>query len=149
MTVSDVCTRAVVTATPGETIAEAAKRMRDMHVGTLVVVDGERQNHPAGILTDRDIVINGVAQSPDKVESLLVGDLMARELATARPTESLDSALTTMRSRGVRRLPVVSGNGVLEGLIAFDDILEVMSEELSDLVGLVASEQKHERELHR
>lgn len=149
MTVSDVCTRAVVTATPGETIAEAAKRMRDMHVGTLVVVDGERRNHPAGILTDRDIVINAVAQSPDKVESLLIGDLMARELATARPTESLDSALTTMRSRGVRRLPVVSGDGFLEGLIALDDILEVMSEELGDLVGLVAREQKLERELHR
>ena len=149
MTVGDVCTRAVATSTAEETIADAARRMRDMHVGTLVVVDGEGRNRPTGIITDRDIVIGAVAQSPDKVGSLLVGDLMTRELATARPTETLHSALTTMRSRGVRRLPVVSGNGLLEGLIAFDDILEVMSEELRDLVGLVAREQKLERELHR
>lgn len=149
MTVSDVCTRAVVTASPDETIAAIAKRMRDMHVGTVVVVDGERQNRPAGILTDRDLVIGPLAQSPDKVESLLVGDVMTRELATARPAETLHSALTTMRSRGVRRLPVVSGDGRLEGLIAFDDVLEVMSEDLSNLVGLVAREQKLERELHK
>ena len=54
-----------------------------------------------------------------------------------------------MHSRGIRRLPVVSGNGLLEGLIAFDDVLEVMSEELSELVGLVAREQKLEHELRR
>jgi len=149
MTVGDVCTRLVVTATADDTIADAAKRMRDGHVGTVVVVDGEGRNRPTGILTDRDIVIGAVAQSPDKVASLLVGDLMTREIATARPSETLHSALMTMRSRGVRRLPVISGSGLLEGLIAFDDILEVMSEDLSDLVGLVAREQKLERELHK
>ena len=148
MTVGEVCTRSVVTATADETVADAAKRMRDRHVGTIVVVDGEGRNRPTGILTDRDIVIGAVAQSPDKVASLLVGDVMTREIATARPGETLHSALTTMRSRGVRRLPVVSGSGLLEGLIAFDDVLEVMSEDLSDLVGLVAREQKLERELH-
>ena len=54
-----------------------------------------------------------------------------------------------MHSRGIRRLPVVSGNGLLEGLIAFDDVLEVTSEELSELVGLVAREQKLEHELRK
>ena len=149
MTVGDVCTRSVVTATADETIADASKRMRDKHVGTVVVVDGEGRHRPTGILTDRDIVIGVVAQSPDKVESLLVGDVMTRELATARPSGTLHSALSTMQSRGIRRLPVVSGDGRLEGLIAFDDILEVTSEELSELVGLVAREQKLERELHK
>ena len=149
MTVGDVCTRSVVTATADETIADAAKRMRDRHVGTVVVVDGEGRNRPTGILTDRDIVVGAVAQSPDKVASLLVGDVMTRELITSRPSESLHSALTKMHSRGIRRLPVVSGNGLLEGLIAFDDVLEVTSEELSELVGLVAREQKLEHELRR
>jgi CBS domain-containing protein len=139
----------VATATADETIADAAGRMRDRHVGTLVVVNGDGSNRPAGILTDRDIVIGPLAQSPDKLATLLVGDVMTRELATARPAETLEAALTTMRSRGVRRLPVVSGSGVLEGLLAFDDILEVMSEELNGLVGLVAREQKLERELHK
>ena len=149
MTVGDVCTRSVVTATPDETIADAARRMRDHHVGTVVVVDGEKRDRPTGILTDRDIVVGAVAQSPDKVESLLVGDVMTRDVITTRPAATLHSALSTMHSRGIRRLPVVSGDGRLEGLIAFDDILEVMSEELSELVGLVAREQKLERELRR
>lgn len=149
MTVGDTCTRSVVTATADEAVADAAKRMRDRHVGTVVVVDGEARNRPTGILTDRDIVVGAVAQSPDKVASLLVGDVMTRELITSRPTESLHSALTKMHSHGIRRLPVVSGNGLLEGLIAFDDVLEVMSEELSELVGLVAREQKLERELRK
>jgi len=139
----------VVTATPDETVADAARRMRDSHVGTVVVVDGEGRNRPTGILTDRDIVVGVVAQSPDKVASLLVGDVMTRDVITARPAATLESALSTMQSHGIRRLPVVSGDGRLEGLIAFDDILEVTSEELSELVGLVAREQKLEHELRR
>jgi CBS domain-containing protein len=123
--------------------------MRDDHVGTLVVIDGENRERLAGILTDRDIVVSAVAQSPDKVESLLVGDVMTRDVITTRPTTTLDDALSMMRSRGIRRLPVVREEGQLEGLVAFDDILEVMSEELGELVGLVAREQKHEREVRR
>lgn len=149
MTVGEVCTRAVVTATPEETIADAARRMRDHHVGTVVVVDGDQRDRPTGILTDRDIVVSAVAQSPDKVNTLLVGDVMTRDVVTTRPSAPLRSALATMHSRGIRRLPVVSGDGRLEGLIAFDDILEVTSEELDELVGLVAREQKLERELRK
>ena len=147
MTVGDICIRSVVTAHPDETVVEAAKRMRDRHVGDLLVAD--TQARPVGILTDRDIVVSAVAQSPDRLESLLVGDVMTRDLVTARAGDTLDEALKTMRARGVRRLPVVSADGRLEGLVAFDDILEVMSEELGKLVGLVAREQKRERELRR
>ena len=145
MTVGEVCTRSVVTAHPDETVVEAAKRMRDRHVGDLLVAD--TQTRPVGILTDRDIVVSAVAQSPEKLDSLLVGDVMSRDLITARADDTLDDALKAMRTRGVRRLPVVSADGRLEGLVAFDDILEVMSEEIGELVGLVAREQKREREV--
>lgn len=147
MTVGEICTRSVVTAHPDETVVEAAKRMRNRHVGDLLVTD--TNGRPTGIVTDRDIVVSAVAQSPDRLEFLLVGDIMSRDLATARTDETLDQALKVMRTRGVRRLPVVSADGQLEGLIAFDDILEVMSEELGDLVGLVAGEQKRERDVRR
>jgi CBS domain-containing protein len=147
MTVGEVCTRSVVTAHPDETVVEAAQRMRDRHVGDLLVAD--TQTRPIGILTDRDIVVSAVAQSPDRLESLLVSDVMSRDLATARTDETLDDALKLMRTRGVRRLPVVSADGRLEGLVAFDDILEVMSEELGELVGLVARQQKREREVRK
>ena len=144
MTVGDICTSPAVTAHPDETIVEAARRMRDRHVGDLLVAD--TQARPIGILTDRDIVVSAVAQSPDKIESLLVGDVMSRDLVTARTDETLEAALRRMRTRGVRRLPVLSPDGRLDGLVAFDDILEVMSGELADLVSLVAREQKRERE---
>jgi CBS domain-containing protein len=144
MTVGDICTRSVVTAHADETVVEAARRMRDRHVGDLLVTD--TQARPTGILTDRDIVVSAVAQSPDRLESLLVGDVMSRDVLTVRTGETLDEALKMMRGRGVRRLPVVSADGRLEGLVAFDDILELMSEELGELVALVAREQKLERD---
>jgi CBS domain-containing protein len=147
MTVGEVCTRFVVTALEDETVVDAARRMRDAHVGTIVVVDEIATNKPVGILTDRDIVVSAVAQTPDKLESLRVGDVMTGDLVTARSGEALDIALASMRARGIRRLPVVDSDGLLEGLLAFDDILEVMSEELNQLVGLVAHEQKREREV--
>ena len=76
MTAGDLCTRAVVTADPDETIVEAARRMRDRHVGALVIVDTAQR--PLGILTDRDIVVSAVAQSPGQLDSLRVADLMTR-----------------------------------------------------------------------
>ncbi len=148
MTVGEICTRAVVTAQADESIATAARRMRDRHVGTLVVTaDGDRR--PVGVVTDRDIVVSAVAQSPDRIESLRVGDVMSADLITALTSESVDDALARMRSHGIRRLPVVTRDGQLEGLVAFDDIIEHLSEDLTALAGLVASEQKHEREVRR
>jgi CBS domain-containing protein len=118
-------------------------------VGTVVVVDGDGRNRPTGILTDRDIVVSAVAQSPDKIATLAVGDVMTRDPITVRPSASLQSALSTMHAKGVRRLPVVRADGVLEGLIAFDDLLEATSEDLNQLVGLVLREQSIEREVRR
>jgi CBS domain-containing protein len=95
MTVGEICTRSVVTASPTETIVEAARRMRDRHVGDLVVVtDGELR--PLGMLTDRDIVVSAVAQSADRLSSLLVADVMSRDLVSALLNESVDDALKRM-----------------------------------------------------
>lgn len=147
MTVGETCTRAVTTADPEETITAAARRMRDGHVGALVVCDVDR--HPIGILTDRDIVVSAVAQSADRLDALLVRDVMSRELVTARTNEPTDEALRRMRERGVRRMPVVTADGRLEGIIAFDDILDLMAVELTQMAGLVAREQKNERTVRR
>ena len=147
MTVSEICTRFVVTAHPDETIVEAARRMRDRHVGVLIVTD--TQGRPVGILTDRDIVVSAVAQSPDRLEALLVGDVMTADPVTALLNETIDDALAKMRASGIRRLPVVSSDGRLEGIATFDDILKLMSTELDGMVGLVAREQSREREVRR
>ena len=142
MTVGEVSARIVVTAHPDEPIADVARRMRDEHVGDVVVADSHRR--PLGIVTDRDIVVTAVAQSADKLEKLLVSDVMTRPAVTARP-ETLEEALKRMRSHGIRRLPVVGAEGQLVGILTFDDVLRVMSVELSGLIGLVVREQKQER----
>jgi CBS domain-containing protein len=144
MTVGDICTRAVVMADRDETLVEAARRMRDHHVGDLVVIDS--QTRPVGILTDRDIVVAAVAQSADRLDSLTVGDVMTRDPLTARDHEPVEVALDRMQSRGVRRLPVLSADGRLEGLVSLDDILENINDDLTSLIRLVAREQKRERQ---
>ena len=143
MTVGELSTRSVATAHPDETVIEAARRMRDLHVGDLVVVD--RQRRPVGLLTDRDIVVSAVAQSADRLGSLVVGDVMSSEPVVSRSDETVHTSLAKMGQHGIRRLPIVGDDGRLEGIVAFDDILELMSAELASLVGLVAHEQRQER----
>ncbi len=146
MNVVDIFNRSVIVARPDETVVNAAIRMREFHVGDLVVISDLQERHPVGIVTDRDIVVSGLAQSPDEIGSLLVGDLMTADPVTVRERASLDSALKKMKEHGIRRLPVVNNAGGLEGILTFDDIVEVMSDELVNLTGLVLKEQKRERE---
>jgi CBS domain-containing protein len=144
MTAGEVCNREVVIAGPDDSVVDAARRMRDFHVGDLVVVDDGR--HPIGILTDRDITVGVVAESPARLESLRVGEAMTPAPVTAEESDSLESALKRMRSFGVRRLPVVNERGGLEGILTFDDVLELTSEEMRDLTQLVSRERQQECE---
>ena len=64
---------------------------------------------------------------------------------TALSHENVDEALKRMRALGVRRLPIVSGDGRLIGILAFDDVLEALASELRQMPALVTAEQKRER----
>jgi CBS domain-containing protein len=83
---------------------------------------------------------------PERLAQLTVADVMSANLVTARDSENLYDMLEKMQSYGIRRLPVVGATGGLEGNITFDDIIELLSEELTDLAKLVAREQKRERQ---
>jgi CBS domain-containing protein len=146
MTLGDVCNRSVVVAERNETIAEAANRMRALHVGDLVVVESRGGGRvPIGILTDRDIVVSVVANDADRITSLVIGDVMSTDLVTAREHESTDSALEKMGQHGIRRLPIVDGDGNLIGIVTLDDLLEYLTERQESLVKLVAREQQREQ----
>jgi CBS domain-containing protein len=146
MTVGEICSREVVITKPGDSVLEAARLMKTHHVGDLVVVS-EPDGHcmPIGIITDRDIAL-ALVDWPDRLPQMTVRDLMSANLVTARELENLYDVLKKMQSYGIRRLPIVGAAGGLEGIVTFDDIIELLSEELTDLAKLVAREQKRERQ---
>jgi CBS domain-containing protein len=147
MTVTELYSTPAVTAHPDETVVEAARRLRDKHVGDLVVVDDKKRL--VGILTDRDIVVSAVAQSHERLDSLRVGDIMTTDVVSVRRAETVEAALKKMAARGVRRLPVLGADGQVEGILSLDDLLQRESLQLWNLVTIVAREQRQERELRR
>ena len=146
MSIGKVCNREVVVIERHESILDAAKLMREHHVGNVVVVeDRDGTRIPVGILSDRDLVVEVLAQalSPDAVD---VGDLMSTDLLTARENDELLDTIKRMTARGVRRVLVLDDSGALVGILALDDLIELIAEQLADLVGLLGTELRHEQE---
>lgn len=149
-TVGANCQRDVVTVTSQATVAEAARLMRDKHVGCVVVVDDQRSGPhiPLGIVTDRDIVL-GVVAPELNAGALTVGDIMGPELVTAGESEDVFDAVERMRNKGVRRMPIVQEDGTLIGIVSIDDVIEVLAEEMNSLARLISREQLHEQQMRR
>lgn len=146
MRVGEVCNREVIVANREESVLAAAKLMRDNHVGDLVVVESQAQRRaPVGIITDRDLVVEILAKEVDP-NAVIIGEAMSEELVTAAEDEEFMAVVKRMRQRGVRRVPVVDAQGGLVGLLAVDDVLDLIAEELADLVGIIVREQRYERE---
>jgi CBS domain-containing protein len=116
--VRDVMTRGVETASPDTSIAEVARRMRDLDVGSLPVTDGNRL---LGIVTDRDLSVRATAASKDP-NSTHVREVMSPELAWVFDDEPADAAARVMRERQIRRLPVLDRSDRLVGVVALADL---------------------------
>jgi CBS domain-containing protein len=146
MLVGKICNREVVFVEPDTSIAEAARLMREHHVGGLVVVkEKSGKRVPVGIITDRDLVIEVIAAGVD-MSDITVGDIMSDQLVTAREGDDLLETLKMMRARGIRRLPVIDDDGALAGILTVDDLIDLFSEQIADLARLIAFEQKREQE---
>ena len=145
MAIGDICNREVVIAQRETTVLEAARLMRQHHVGDLVIVDEtDGKRIPVGIITDRDVVLEVICMELDAAV-LTAGDIMGLKLATVRESEGVFETMRYMRTRGVRRLPVVSAQGVLIGIVTLDDLLELLAEEMNELAKLVSKERMHEK----
>jgi len=118
--------------------------VRRYHVGSLVVIDDrETGRAPAGIITDRDIVVAVVALGLDP-EAIRVEDVMSREMFTVGENAGVAETAELMRMKGIRRLPVTDRGGALVGIVAADDLLSLLSEEMSALATMVSREHKRE-----
>lgn len=146
LNVGEICTRSVTVAFRKTRLDGAARLMRGNHVGCLVVVDEvDGKRIVVGLLTDRDIVTAVVARDLPPSD-LCVEDVMSVDLLTARSGDSLIDLLRAMRRKGVRRVPVVGQQDELVGIVTFDDALDILTEELGLLVGVLQREGQRERE---
>ncbi len=144
MTVSEICNREVIVIQRDETTLEAAKLMRQFHVGAVIVIEAHNGRQiPVGIVTDRDLVVEVLATELDNAV-ITVGDIMAPEVFTIKENTATYEAIEYMRRKTIRRLPVVDESGELVGILTLDDALQLLSEQLLDLAKLVRYEQKKE-----
>lgn len=144
MRVGEYCNREVVVIEQDGSITEAARIMREYHVGNVIIVRSENGKQiPLGILTDRDIALEIVATSTDP-ETLRVGDAMSYELTTVNEDDDLMQLIEIMRDKGIRRVPVVDLDEALVGIITVDDLLDLLSEVFIDIVHLVDRQRKRE-----
>ncbi len=148
MPIGDICIRDVVVAGPDTTVREAAKLMAKHHVGNLILVREEARGRvvPTGIVTDRDIVRNVVAEGLD-AGVFTLADLGVRELVSVQSDEGVFECMQHMRLNGIRRMPVLDREGGLVGIISLDDLIQLLAEEMGELARVISREQAHEESI--
>ena len=123
-------------ATTSETLADAARKMRDLDVGALPICGDD--NRLAGMITDRDIVVRCVADGGDP-KSVKVSELAEGKPVTIGADDSVEEALRTMTDHGVRRLPVIDGHDLV-GMVSQADIARNLPDDKTgDLVQAISS----------
>jgi predicted transcriptional regulator len=144
MRVDQYCKRAVVAIDGEADISEAARLMRERHVGFLVVFDKDDPlRKPEGVITDRDIVLEVMALDIG-AHAVTVADVMTRDPMIAHESDDLSELMRGMRLAGIRRVPVVDARGSLAGVIAVDDVIDVVSALLGDIAASIHTEQRQE-----
>ena len=128
---------------PSASVVEAAQLMRDEHIGSLPITDGDTL---LGMITDRDITTRVVAEAAD-LATTSVGDVYSQDLVSVEPDKDLEEALGLMARHQVRRLPVVQ-DGRLVGIIAQADIALTLREDekkTGELVEAISERSEGER----
>jgi CBS domain-containing protein len=136
MQIGNLIRRAVESLPPSASCLEAARRMRDMGVGSLVVAEKKR---PLGVLTDRDLVIRVLARGLDP-EKVTVGEVMSERPIFVSQTRDVSTVLEVMRDEGVRRVPVVDEHHELVGVVALDDLVLAISGNLGAIADVIRKE---------
>jgi|GEM_PF-405629 len=117
-TVREVMTRDPVCCPPDATAAEAARLMKERHIGdVLVCSDG----HLEGIVTDRDLVVRALADG-ERPQERRLGEICSHDIATVTPDDAIDRAVELMKRHAVRRLPVCEPDGRLAGVVSLGDL---------------------------
>ena len=117
-TVSQLMTRGVRSMRPSDNVMAAAQVMEELNVGAIPVCDGDKL---IGMVTDRDIIVRGVAQNRD-AKTTRLSDVMSTQVRTVHENDNVDKILREMGSSQIRRLPVVDDQAHLIGIVSLGDI---------------------------
>ena len=137
MPIENLARSDVVTAEPDESIYELAETMRDEDVGSVVIVDG---NSPVGIVTDRDLTMQVLAERVDPDE-ISAEDVMSGDVQTIAHDAGFYEAAELMSEHGIRRLPITGSDDELEGIITVDDMTELLADEHQQLAGIIQAQR--------
>ena len=118
--IRDVMTREPEVLDAEATVRQAAVAMKQRQVGDVLV---RRDGKLCGIVTDRDLVVRGLAEKADPDRSQL-GGLCSKELQTLGPEDSIEEAIRLMREKALRRIPVVDGTGKPVGIVSLGDLAQ-------------------------
>ncbi|OGW35674.1 MAG: hypothetical protein A2010_06680 [Nitrospirae bacterium GWD2_57_9] len=132
MIVKQLMQKELVTCNPSDSVHDAAAKMKDYGVGAVLIVD-EGMNL-RGILTDRDIALSVVGDSKDP-RTAIVSDIMTPNPTSISSDIDIESALKTMSSENVRRLPVTQDGRVI-GLLSTSDLATEIKEEFDQFLSL-------------
>ncbi|MCX7960087.1 MAG: CBS domain-containing protein [Burkholderiales bacterium] len=144
MNVGRICSHGIVSVRRGASLGEAAALMKAHHVGALLVLEEDPQaDRPAGIVTDRDLVLYALAEGIGPTDAC-VEDVMTPALATVPASAGLFEAAEAMRTSGVRRLAVSDERGDLVGIVSMDDIVDAIAAELGSLALALRAERARE-----
>ena len=139
----DFATSVVAVVEPETAALVVAQLMRTHHIGALVVVEAGEQNKPVGILTDRDLVLELMAEGLDPAV-FTAGDIMSVDLVLARPEMDAMEAVQLMKTHRLRRLVIVDEAGRLVGIVTMEDVLELLTRELANLAAGLAGARDRE-----
>lgn len=121
MRARDIMTAHPRTVLPGDPVRRAAEIMRELNIGAVPVVDTSSSRRLRGIITDRDITIRCTAEGHD-TGCAVTDHMTLMPLQTALPDDDVHGVLEKMERAQVRRIPVVTEDGVLTGVIAQADV---------------------------
>ena len=113
----EIMTRNVTTANRETSIKDVAILMRDGDMGAMPIVENGKL---VGIVTDRDIVVRGVAEN--KTADTPIGDVMTAEIFAVKEDDFAFEAIRLMGDKQVRRVPIINEQGELVGIIAMADV---------------------------
>lgn len=136
MSLRPLMTKEVTSLPSNASILDAAKFMTDMNVGSVVVVE---DNIPSGIITDRDIVTKVLALKKDP-KTTMIGAIMASPVVTISEDKDVVDVTRLISTHGIRRLPVVDASGKLVGVIALDDVLIFLGQEMHNIATALKGE---------